>query len=625
MISNPRRKDDENGDKVLEYMTGFVVGPTATDYMNASMYASDIIKKEVCESRPDLYEWVPSNITRYPCPEGLTCTPGVCKFKEDACKSRSELPFYDCVRRTVACDTTPSGLCEICDYSIEKGHKIVGPYIDPSESAPDGCWAGDEKMQHYTPYPHPLEAPLEANCSSSEECNEGAACVDGKCVVPCVNDATCVSFHGDARCGKEEDGDELNGHCFVPSETSLSNPTPACKLKIHDPAPYTVLQYDNSDEAVKYAEEHPNEPWPSVEAKVPCVQDEDCLFHPGVGGVCSRDPSLDSYGYCIDPYTQPYLEWRDEIQMWDDMPPSRNVCVETLPYMRRWCEMPWTRAGMNADDPTLPLPMRVKNAWKSKARPPFWYDERDGTCHVTKTYCEANLKNGGFSAGYGRNRDYWLGNTCSGGNSREITGAYDCCTKLGDSIGEFFLGRTLTTDFRELVEGDEQGFGERWGNYLERAYEDSRLKDTVNWRNDLIDSVDETGNDLFREKLQENAEMIVRDSRSDLADVIDFVSDPQLKDNIIRQTSHVFPWVHAYTWTWNETANQLYGLFGDACGLLTSEVVHEFPENVVTDIWGYNHLLVPPDHELYAALMALGATFYDFEVPTQSQVPTLIQ
>jgi hypothetical protein len=343
-----------------------------------------------------------------------------------------------------------------------------------------------------------------------------------------------------------------------------------------------VLQYDNSEEAETYAEEHPDEPWPTVEDRVPCVIDEQCWIPPGVGGVCSRDPSLDSYGYCVDPPSDAYLEWRDEIQMWNDMPASRNVCVETIPYMKKWCEMPWTRAGINDEDPTLPLPLRVKNAWKSKARPPFWYDERDGTCHVTKTYCEANLKNGGFSAGYGRSHDYWMGSTCGGGNENEVTGAYDCCTKLGDSIGEFFLGRTLTTDLRELVEGDTEGFGERWGNYMRRGAEGLGLVD-----NGLVDSE------------------ILAAFNPGLARTIDFMSDPRLKNNLRRQTSHVVPRVHAYTWTWNDVANELYGLWGEASGMLTTEVVRAFPECVARDDWGYDHLVVPPGHELYGVLTAL--------------------
>ena len=607
-MSNPR---DDKANKVLEYLTGFVVAPTGTDFMNASLYASDVINKEACESRPDLYTWVPSKITRYPCPEGLTCNTGVCKFKQDACEAEGELPFYDCVKRTVTCDTHPSGLCEICDYKIQKGHTIVGPYIPAEESAPNGCWAGDEKYKLNLPYPHPLEAPLDAFCGSTEECGEGAVCVTdpedvaavGKCVVPCTGAGDCISFHPDATCGLEEDGGELAGRCFVP------NPPPdasACPGMTQVEEPYTVWQYDNSDEGVSYAESHPNEPWPTVEARVPCVMDEQCQLPPGVGGLCGRDPSLESYGYCTNYSTPPYLEWRDEVQMWDGLPPSRNVCVETMPYMRKWCEMPWTRTGMNEDDPTLPLSTRVKLAWKSKARPPFWYDERDSTCHVTKTYCEANLKNGGFSAGYGRARDYWLGSTCSGGNSREITGAYDCCTKLGDSIGEFFLGRTLTTDFRELVEGDTQGFGERWENYV---YERSGLKDA--WNSSLVKT---------------SADKILREAEPDLAAAFDFVSDPRLKDNLTRQEATSLPGgVYAYSWTWSEAATRVYGLEGRASGLITSEVVCAFPECVARDVHGYDHLIVPSGHDIHRVLTQLGAQLYAFLGPDPAQAQASVE
>lgn len=554
--------------KVLEYISGFSVGPTATDFAYASMYASDVIAKELCESRPDTYTWVPSTVTRYPCPEGLSCSTGTCKFKKEACVAMSELPYYDCTRRQVACNTTPSGVCEICDYSISAGHTVHGPFIRDS-GAPSTCYAGDEKYAAMEPYPLPLEAPLpeRTDCDSDSDCQQNARCgVDendlvafGRCLVPCTTPGDCAPFDPAATCGTPSDGNSLQGRCFVPQ--TVAEPV-VCPALPYDPPPYSVLQYDTTNDAtaelkIKYA-------------PVPCQTDEQCIISPGVGGVCGRDPRAAAYGFCYDPSMPPYLEWRDELKMWTDLPPSRNVCIQTLPYMRQWCEMPWTRAGKNPDNPQIPLSMRVKNAWKSKARPPFWYNDLDGSCHVTKTYCDANLKNGGFSAGYGNSVDYWLGNSCTGSTDLEVRDGYDCCTMVGDSVGQFFLGRTFTTDFRELVTGDADGFETRWKAYMERA-------DAANLRK-----------------------------------VVDFISDPRLKDNLRRWAPAVLGRaVHAYTWTWNATAMHLYGLAGHAYGLLSTEVAIDYSRNVRRDQHGYDHVVVdttnPQDATLLSVLRLLNA------------------
>jgi hypothetical protein len=581
--------------------TGFSVGPTLTDFMNAAMYANDVITKEACEARPDIYTWVPSMTTRYPCPEGLTCSTGECKFKEEACRTMSTLPYHDCVRRTVPCDTHPTGLCNICDYRITAGRNIAGPYIDKSlGDVPEGCWAGDEKYEAYEPYPVPLLAPeMPDECTSDDQCLDGAVCVVGDqnlanfgtCVVPCGTLEDCTKFDAAALCGQAKDG-ALQGLCYVPN---APRETVACPRIARDFTPYLVTMYDQSEEAAAYAEANPDEPRPTIKAPVPCVTDEECVIAPGVGGACGRDPTKASYGFCFDPYTAPYLEWRDEIKLWDGIPPSRNVCVETTPYSRQWCEMPWTRPGANPNDPNIPLPQRVKNAWKNKARPPFWYDERDGTCHVTKTYCEANLKNGGFSAGYGRNLDYWLGSTCTGGTNYEVKGGYDCCTKLGDSIGEFFLGRTLTTSFRELVEGDTEGFGQLWGNYLNRGLEDGVI----------------LGNPLIGPYAQ-----VLQKVDPGLANVIDFISDPRLKRNLRVLATHVFPNVHAYEWVWDPTATVLYGLTGTARGFLTPEVATIYPHVVQADAHGYEHLVVDRNTRMFRVLQQMGAVSLPFSEPS---------
>lgn len=161
-------------------MATYVKGhePTSTDYNNALAYAEDVMNKEVCLSNPDMYEWHPSSVTRYPCPQGLTCETGVCKFKESECRSMSRLPYYDCVRKKVSCDTHPSGECEICDYEITSGKNITGPYTP--DDVPDGCYAGDSitltNMPHPTPHTTPSQS-LSGFCDNNDQCQVGYSCV----------------------------------------------------------------------------------------------------------------------------------------------------------------------------------------------------------------------------------------------------------------------------------------------------------------------------------------------------------------------------------------------------------------------------------------------------------------
>lgn len=584
-------------------MSSYVSGhaPTSTDYDNAVKYAADVMSREACESDPDNYEWVPSRVTTYPCVNGTECSTGVCKFTRDACLDRSEKPYYDCVTRTVDCDTHPSGKCEICDYSISLGHKISGPHIPEEEGAPPGCYAGDFKFRSPPAHPVPFTTPglsPSGFCESDAQCAVGSACVlpdpdevfekqgvpcetsedcgggrsvcsaasgvcvadvmyEGLCVTPCSSDPDCAFVGGGAVCGVDPADAALYGRCYLPVDDSVDESL-CPRTSPASGSPYTV----------------------DGVGTVGCSADFQCSVPPGVGGRCGMDPTQPTYGLCYDAYSAPYLEWRDEIPTWDGLPPNKNVCVETFPMPRMWCEMPWTRPGMdgNSGDPSLPLDERVKLAWKSKARPPFWYDERDGTCHVTKRYCSANLKDGGFSAGYGRSVDYFLGSTCTGGDTPgEVIGAYDCCTKLGDAIGSFFLGRTLTTDFRELVEGDTAGFGDRWETYLERGYHG------------------------------------VGDG---LSEAIDVLSDPRLKRGIRLLRHNVFGpayAVHGYEWTWSGLATHLYGVRGVQRGVLTTEMRAHFPDLVHTDAHGFEHISLMPGS--FPEHAEVGRFLRDFQVP----------
>jgi len=581
--------------------------PTENDYLDAVKYADDVMNKEACMSDPDMYEWVPAAISRYPCP-GLDCEPGVCRFKKQTCKSLSELPFYECKRQKVSCDTDPSGTCEVCEYGIKSGRRIIGPFVDGG--APPGCYPGDQKYAEDVAHPTPSLTPATSTsgfCDHDDQCRSGFTCAgiepdevyekagqactqtsdcgggrsvcseqgycvadtyyEGQCVATCISSEECAHISEDSMCGADPRDATLFGRCYTPppeNDTSKDR----CKPPKRQYTPYTVNMFDEDGK--------------EVARPVPCSFDEQCSISPGAGGRCGMDPGQpDTYGFCYDASLPPYLEWRDEVQTWTGLPPNKNVCTETLPYPRKWCEMPWSRASDHPENPSEPLDQSVKMAWKTRARPPFWYNQNDGTCHVTRSYCTKNLKNGGMSAGYGRGRDYWLGSMCSGDTKKEIVGAYDCCTKMGDSFASFFLGRTMTTDLRELVEGDAEGFGSRWNAYFSRVCEGEGCPDAHTPGVTLDD---------HKRNLEERG----------VREAINLVSDPRLKQNIVPIAHHVLSPsvnIHGYEWEWAPEATRLYGLRGRSRGLLTTEVKREMPEVVHTDDHGYDHLVLGKEEE----------------------------
>lgn len=569
-------------------MTTYLDGhaPTTSDYMNAIRYAADVMNKEACLSDPDVYEWVPASTSRYPCP-GVECDPGVCRFKQQACNALGDMPFYDCRRQKVSCDTDPSGECEVCEYGIRSGHKIIGPWVDGD--APEGCYPGDAKYAEDVPHPTPYltaAASMSGFCDNNDQCGDGYTCVlsepdevfdqagkpctqasdcgggrsvcsdggycvsdvyyEGQCVMTCTSAEECAHIEGGV-CGTDPRDAALFGRCYTPPSVTDTS-THRCQPPARHYTPYTVKMLEDGKEVAR---------------PVACSFDEQCSISPGAGGRCGMDPDQpDTYGFCYDASVPPYLEWRDEVPLWEGQAPAKNMCVETLPYMRKWCEMPWARGSRHPEDPAEPLERSVKMAWKTRARPPFWYDAQDGTCHVTKSYCTKNLKNGGMSAGYGRKRDYFLGSMCSGDTDKEIVDAYDCCTKMGDSFASFFMGRTMSTDFRELVEGDPEGFGDRAESYFAR---------------------------IPHRKEKEGYDA-----------VLEILSDPRLKTSIVQIARHVAGRnIHGYEWEWAPEATRLYGLRGPSRGMLTSEVKREMPGAVHVDEHGYDHIrLGPEDSEL---------------------------
>jgi hypothetical protein len=293
---------------------------------------------------------------------------------------------------------------------------------------------------------------------------------------------------------------------------------------------------------------------------VECTTDDECRIL-GVGGVCGITEGLKSYHKCYDdPTSAPYLEWRDELQMWEGLPTDKNVCIYTIPHYRRWCEMPWTRPGggneQHDEDFTIPLEKRIQQFWKTKARPPFWYNTDNGECHISKSYCTNSLDAGGFDSGFGVAKKYWMFSNCEypENHDKEINSEYDCCTSLGQSIEQFFFGRTLTAELKDLIQGGSDNF---WGN--------------------LGEFLEKTGDGTIAAAFRT---------------LINVFSDPRLKENLrLEIQDHVLPGVSLYSWTWSPEATRLYGLTGHTYGLITPEIAQYYADCVVTDENGYDQFV----------------------------------
>jgi hypothetical protein len=70
--------------------------------------------------------------------------------------------------------------------------------------------------------------------------------------------------------------------------------------------------------------------------------------------------------------------------------------------------------------------------------PPNYYNYGvDNKCYTTKDYCSA------FESSYGKGSDWFVFNKCAE-TAASVDTKSDCCIDMGQSVGEFFLGKTLT-------------------------------------------------------------------------------------------------------------------------------------------------------------------------------------
>lgn len=423
--------------------SAYLVPPTQVDFDNAYMYAQNKVMKEVCDlpKFKGIFEWKEDPIVPYPCPFGLTCNSGKCVFTEKGCMSYSSMPFFECKRRPVECylpgsKTGPDGKCYICDYQINDSKVTDGPVVPDEEVHKLGCSPGDQKYLRMTD--------------------------------PTIDDADKTIAY---RC---------QGLTFDPEPYPMRMLTP---VKGHSNCSDACKAYKLNDEPNCVGDaEHPD---PDKDGNctctctVACANDDECTAY-GAGGACmlyeyvfdqntreySKTQKTKAYKKCVDT-GGPYLEYRSNFSLWDNVK-GEDMCVQTIPEFRKWCEMPWMRPASSPDDPHMDVWNRIKLHPQVKRHPPFYYDQYTGHCLMTKKYCTSSVPDGGFNTNFGEVQEYvdgiFTGCKNPGHNSAEVREGYDCCIPLGMSIASFFTGRSFLVSLQNVVSG-EISFAEFWKEF----------------------------------------------------------------------------------------------------------------------------------------------------------------
>lgn len=496
--------------------------PTDTDENNAMLYASMNQKHAICASDPVNYVWKADAVVGYPCPEGLTCYSGRCEFTKQGCQNYSVLPYFDCKRKSVPCNFgNGDETCQMCDWDIEPS-KLSGipcPTINsPSLTDDDKAALGNQAM---------------------------------------------FCRPGDLKYSTNENPDPK-----APKDLCRPSQAEACPGLNQTFTPYTI---DGN--------------------KISCQCDDDCSTN-GAGGQCLMDSTnggppqpLPSGSTCADKPPSPaycypptgangtYTEWREGFTVFNGAP-QEDACVQTFASAKQWCEMPWTHttvpnaAGTAADPP----------CWKTQYKQPFYYRQEDGKCYVTKSYCENNVGEGGFAGSFGDAHDYWVVSTCTTpqGNSNEIQKGYDCCTSLGQSIADFFFGKTIPAEIENIAQYASNTFsGNSPATYCG--------EDGV--------SLASTGGNFTSTPTPTPS---VRDT---VAPLISFLSDERLKENIeLVEENACGLGINLYKYTWNSVAKRVYKKpHGVMTGLLIKELERVFPQNIRTSPYGHKVFAHVPD------------------------------
>lgn len=432
----------------------YLVAPTQQDQENSYKYAMNKLAKEVCElpQFQGKYEWKEDPIVPYPCPYGLKCNSGRCIFTEKGCKASSSLPFFDCKRTNVECylpnNPYPDGQCGICDFTIQN-KEVTGPFIDDAYS--------------YLPGSTPSQSVLAGACAPGD--NMYLRMTNPEDDVSPDYDTThyrCqgMIFNPDPYEMRSEVPLGDNASCAAACEAYVYQTVPTCKLNPDKP---DVDEFGNC----------------SCKCTVDCEADDDCGAY-GAGGSCmlyeylwdekthafSTTEKTKAYKKCVDSGA-PYLEYRKNFTLWTDAEKG-DQCVQSTPYFRKWCEMPWSRSGSSEDDMSQSILERINKHPQVKRHPPFFYDGFSGQCFMNKKYCTNSIPDGGFDTNFGDPQSYLMGvfTDCKNPshNSAIVRDGYDCCIPLGMSIAAFFTGRSLLTSVQDVISG-EITFEQFWKDF----------------------------------------------------------------------------------------------------------------------------------------------------------------
>lgn len=347
----------------------------------------------------------------------------------------------------------------------------MGDYIVPPTSADfnNANLYASMKLQKKLCLAQPSKYVWVEDATVPYPCPEGLTCSSGKCY---YNEAGCRAssqldiFPCKTKSVPCDVPTRPGGLCDI-CDFPISNgsfTTPAIKVESGVTAPswcgpgdpkYTIFTSDKTDNGdpidttnlwCKGATFDPD-PYLVNGQPVGCTADVDCALN-GAGGGCMLVPGRKATGKCVDT-GMGYLEWRKGYTQWAGVP-SQDACVYTTSMFRQWCEMPWTRPPIDKDENmSVSLTDRIKLYPQIKKHPPFYYDDYSGKCYMTNSYCSKSVEDGGYATSFGKGSEYLMGtfSSCSypQGSRKEVQQGYDCCTPLGDSVGQFFVGRTLTT------------------------------------------------------------------------------------------------------------------------------------------------------------------------------------
>ena len=486
----------------LDYEDGHE--PTGTDESNAMYYASMNQKYNICLSDPVNYTWKEDPVLAYPCPEGLTCHSGKCEFSKQGCYNYSTLPYFDCKRKTVPCNFgNGQETCEMCDWTIVPS-TITGLPC-PAENNPplndaDKTLLGDQAV-----YCQPGDMkvnPVDDSNPTKDLCRatQSKPCpgLPMNLLTPYLVNNEKVNCNCDDNCNTNGAG----GKCMVPSTTDGGAPTPI----------------------------------PST-------------------NTCDMDPPDGATAYCYPP-DGVYTEWRTGFTMFDGAP-QEDACVQTFASAKQWCEMPWGRPTVAGDDG-----LANPSCWKTQNKQPFYYRPDDGKCYITKSYCENNVGAGGFDSDFGDGTQYWILSNCTtpNGDSNEVQVGYDCCTDLGQSLAQFYFGKTIPAEFDNLT-----------------AVVTNALNGTPSPEcNSAAPKVSTT-------------DSVTPGISSTLQSLVSFLSDERLKENIVLVEENACGMgIHSYDYTWNNIAKRIYNKpEGVMRGLLIKDLEKVFPESIRTSPYGH--------------------------------------